>query len=110
MESPLRLLRYNTTILGKRCQEYCTFLTIGPQCRGFGNTMTPPPTPPWSILFGWGAEMIQPDFNKVFFLGGGEGEEFVISSAILKLDIAMSIFGNIFVQDCNFMSNFIFAL
>ena len=109
MESQLRLLRYNTTILGNRRQEYCSFLTIGPQSCGFGNTMTPPPTPPWSILFGWGDEMIQPDFNKVF-LGEGEGNAFIISSAILKLDIAMSIFGNIFVQDCNPLSIFIFAL
>ena len=56
--------------------------------------------------------MIQPDFNRVFFLvrrrggggGGWEGGVFVVTSAfksfILKLDMGKSIFLNIFVQYC----------
>ena len=48
--------------------------------------------------------MIQPDFNIVFFWGGGGwgGEVFVVSSAfksfIMKLDMVVPIFLNILVQ------------
>ena len=44
-------------------------------------------------------EMIHPDFNIVFF-GGGEGGIFVVASAFMSF-ILMSIFLNIFVEDCN---------
>ena len=64
------------------------------------------------------SEMIQPDFNIVFFVSGGggggelEGEYFFVvaiafKSSILKRDTSTSIFLNISVQDCGFYSKII---
>ena len=64
------------------------------------------------------SEMIQPDFNIVFFVSGGggggelEGEYFflvaiALKSSILKHDTSTSIFLNISVQDCGFYSKII---
>ena len=65
------------------------------------------------------SEMIQPDFNIVFFVSGGgvgggelEGEYFFVvaiafKSSILKHDTSTSIFLNISVQDCGFYSKII---
>ena len=59
------------------------------------------------MLFRRGSEMVQPDFNIFFFRGGGGGGVLKVVntciyqlSFILKLDMAKSIFLNIFVQDC----------
>ena len=66
------------------------------------------------------SEMIQPDFNIVFFVSGGGGgggggvgggDFFVgaiaFKSPILKHDTSTSIFLNISVQDCGFYSKII---
>lgn len=72
-----------------------------PTSRPFGTTMTPPPT-----LISQGKKWSSENSILVFW---GEGGVFVtiIASALkgffLKLDVATSIFGSIFIQDCRWI-------
>ena len=81
---------------------FCTPSPTECLSRGFGTTMTPPLTPPWSMLFigdqKWSSQTL-----TLFSCGKGEG--FVVTSDfksfILKQDMANSIFLHIFAQDCS---------
>ena len=72
-----------------------------------GTAVAPPLAPRRPILFRRG-QVIQPDFNIVFFGCSAEGGGvFVVASAfksfILKLDIPTSVFLNVFVYEIVFL-------
>ena len=82
--------------------EFCTLSPTECRSCGFGTAMTPPLTPPWSMLF----TGCQKWFSHTLTLfSWGKGKVFVVASNfksfILKQDMAKSIFLNIFVQDCS---------
>ena len=64
--------------------------------------LTPPLTPPWSVLFTGGQKWSS---HTLTLFPWGKGKVFVVASDfksfILEQDMAKSIFINIFVQDCS---------
>ena len=86
---------------------FCTPSPTECLSRGFGTTMTPPLTPPWSILF-IGDQKWSRQTLTLFSCGKGEG--FVVTSDfksfILKQDMANTIFLHIFAQDCSSLTGY----
>ena len=97
---------YHTHNLGQKVLRILHFYTHRTSIPWIGTGVAPPLAPRGSILFRRG-QLIQPDFNIVFWGAVQKRGVFVVASAfksfILKLDIPTSVFLNIFVYETFFL-------
>ena len=89
--------QHKTTILDKKCQEFCSFLLTGDPPCGFGAMVTPP----WSMLFS--RQQKCSGHTSTLFFWGGRGS--ILSEPGFRGKYSLikhttGIFLNIFVQDC----------